>query len=62
MRLMIAALFLSVAIPEADAAGNKGQCKSRCDSSYQFCLNRATTKNAKKSCKADHKTCKSSCR
>jgi len=62
MRLTIAALILTVAIPEAQAAGDKGQCKSRCDSSYQFCLNRATTKNAKKSCKVDRKNCKKTCR
>ena len=62
MRLMLAAVILFAAVPQADAAGNKGQCKTRCDSTYQFCLNRATTKAAKKSCKIDHKSCKTGCR
>jgi hypothetical protein len=29
---------------------------------YQFCLNRTHTKQARKSCKADRKLCKHSCR
>lgn len=62
MRLTIATLILTIAIPEAQAKGDKGQCKSRCDSSYQFCLNRTTTKQAKKSCKLDRKLCKKTCK
>ena len=62
MRLVIAILILAVAGPAAQAKSNKRQCKNRCDSNYQFCINRATTKQARKSCKADRKTCKSSCR
>jgi len=62
MRLTIAALILALAAPAVDAASSKAQCKNRCDSNYQFCMNRATTKNAKKSCKQDRKTCKGSCR
>jgi hypothetical protein len=61
MRLLIAGLILSVA-PTAYAAGPKGQCKNRCDSNYQFCLNRARTKQARKSCKADLKSCKGTCK
>jgi hypothetical protein len=61
MRFAIAALILAVSMP-AFAASRKAQCKNRCDSSYQFCVNRATTKQAKKSCKVDRKNCKGSCR
>ena len=62
MRLIIAALILSVSIPAAEAKSAKGQCKSRCDSDYQFCLKRSTTKQARKSCKTDHKKCKNICK
>jgi hypothetical protein len=61
MRFIVAALILTVAIPEAFASG-KGQCKTRCDSSYQFCVNRSTTKQARKSCKVDRKLCKRTCK
>jgi len=61
MRFSIAALILAVSMP-AFAASRKAQCKNRCDSSYQFCVNRATTKQAKKSCKVDRKNCKGQCR
>jgi hypothetical protein len=61
MRLTVAALILTIATP-AFAASRKSQCKSRCDSNYQFCMNRATTKQSKKSCKADRKSCKSVCK
>lgn len=60
MRLTIAVLIFCVA--PSFAASRKAQCKNRCDSSYQFCMNRARTKQAKKSCKADRKSCKSGCR
>jgi len=62
MRLFIATLILAVAGPAAQATSHKGQCKNRCDSNYQFCMNRATTKQARKSCKVDRKNCKGSCR
>jgi hypothetical protein len=62
MRFLIAALILAVAAPGLHATSSKSQCKTRCDSNYQFCMNRATTKQAKKSCKADRKTCKGNCR
>jgi len=62
MRLAIAALILAVAAPSAHAASKKAQCKNRCDSNYQFCMNRSTTKQAKKSCKADRKNCKGTCK
>jgi hypothetical protein len=65
MRIKIAlpllALIFATAVPEADAKINKGQCKNRCDSNYQFCMNRSTTKQAKKSCKVDRKNCKGNC-
>jgi hypothetical protein len=63
MRFVIAAvLILGVGLPAAEAAGDKGACKSRCDTNYQFCVNRATTKQARKSCKVDRKTCKATCK
>lgn len=64
MRFLIASLILAVTLPaaEAGAPDPKGQCKDRCDSMYQFCLNRTHTKQARKSCKADRKLCKHSCR
>ncbi|HLH39949.1 MAG TPA: hypothetical protein VKX39_12435 [Bryobacteraceae bacterium] len=61
MRLFAAVVVLSLASP-VFAASRKAQCKNRCDANYQFCMNRATTKQAKKSCKADRKSCKSGCR
>lgn len=60
MRLIVAALILTIASP-AFAANRKSQCKSKCDSNYSFCMNRATTKQAKKACKSDRKGCKSGC-
>lgn len=67
MRLLISSLVtLSLLGPldtPAFAGGkNPGACKSRCDTNYQFCVSRAITKAAKKSCKADRKTCKSQCK
>jgi|GraSoiStandDraft_41_1057321.scaffolds.fasta_scaffold03615_4 hypothetical protein len=62
MRFVIAGLILSVALPAAEAGSrNAGQCKARCDSNYQFCQNRSTTKQARKSCRADRKICKKTC-
>lgn len=63
MRFAIAGLILALTLPVAQAKGrvDKGQCKDRCGSNYQFCLSRARTKQARASCKADRKTCKSSC-
>lgn len=61
MRFLIASLILAVGTP-AFAGKNVGACKSRCDSNYQFCVSRAVTKNAKKSCKVDRKACKSQCK
>jgi hypothetical protein len=62
MRFVIATLVLMVALPEADAASRKGQCKNQCDTQYRFCLNRSTTKQARKSCKTLRGSCKGSCR
>jgi len=61
MRFTIAFLILGLALPTADAGGSKAACRNRCDSMYQFCLNRSTTKAARKSCKADFKNCKGQC-
>ncbi len=61
MRLIVATLILALASP-AWARKDNGACKNRCDSTYQFCMSRALTKAAKKSCKADRKTCRSQCR
>jgi hypothetical protein len=62
MRLIIAVVVLSVMIPAAEAKNVRAECKNRCDSSYQFCLNRATTKQAKKACKTDRGKCKNVCK
>ena len=61
MRLVIAGLALLLAAP-AFAKSPKSQCKDRCKTEYKFCLNRSTTKNAKKSCKKDRKLCKGNCK
>jgi hypothetical protein len=61
MRLIVATLILAVAAP-AGSHKDSGACKDRCGSTYQFCMSRAITKNAKKSCKADRKTCRSQCK
>lgn len=62
MRFLIAALMAALLIPvAAQAKSSKGQCKNRCDTNYQFCMNHAITKAAKKSCKADKKNCKGQC-
>lgn len=58
IRFGIAGLLLAVMLPAAEA---KSQCKSRCGGQYQFCLKRATTKQAKKGCKSTRKICKKQC-
>ena len=55
-------LLGALGTPAFAGARDTGACKSRCDSNYQFCSSRAVTKNAKKSCKADRKACKSQCK
>ncbi|HML16104.1 MAG TPA: hypothetical protein VK419_03725 [Bryobacteraceae bacterium] len=62
MRFLIAGLVVSLLIPAAEAASSKAQCQNRCSTNYQFCMNHAVTKAAKKSCKADRKNCKGQCR
>jgi len=63
MRFVITGLILLMGLPAAEAASSpKAQCKDRCSSSYQFCMNRSRTKQARKSCKADRKSCKHTCR
>jgi hypothetical protein len=61
MRFMMAVLILTVSAP-AFAADRKGQCKTRCDGNFQYCMKRATNKQAKKICKTDRKNCKGQCR
>ncbi len=62
MRFLVASLILSIGTPAFAGTKNIDACKSRCDSNYQFCSSRAVTKNAKKSCKADRKVCRSQCK
>ena len=61
MRFLTAILILAVAAP-AWAGKKTAACKNHCDSNYQFCMNRAVTKSAKRSCKADRKNCKGNCK
>lgn len=61
MRFMIAVVVLAFAAP-GYAGKNTDACRSRCDSNYQLCLSRAITKQAKKACKADHKSCRGQCK
>jgi len=60
MRLVIAALTLTLAVPLADA-GSKPGCSNHCDSTYASCLNHAKTKQARKACKTNHKNCQVVC-
>ena len=65
MRFAIAVLILAVTLPSAEAAGKgnpKHQCQTQCDSGYQLCKNRSTTKLARKGCKINRKSCRSVCR
>ncbi len=62
MRFVIAGLILLLSVPAAEAAGPRGQCKTQCNTQYQFCLNRSHTKQARNSCKVSRKNCKSQCR
>lgn len=61
MRFVITGLVLLMGLPAAEAASPKAGCNNRCSSSYQFCLNRSRTKQARKTCKADRKTCTRTC-
>jgi hypothetical protein len=63
MRFAVVVLILGVALPAwaVDKKSPKGQCSDRCQSTYQFCLNRATTKDARKACKVNKKPCKKQC-
>jgi hypothetical protein len=62
MRFLVASLILSIGTPAFAGRKNTDACRSRCDTNYQFCMSRAVTKNAKKTCKVDRKACKSQCR
>ncbi len=61
MRFAIAGLITALTLPAVQAASPKGQCKIRCSSMYRFCLKNASTKQARKSCKATRKGCKGQC-
>jgi hypothetical protein len=61
LRFGIAGLLLAVMLPAAEAKSPKSQCKDRCGGQYQFCLRRATTKQARNGCKTVRKTCKKQC-
>jgi hypothetical protein len=61
MRFAIAGLLLAMTLPAANARNYKKECKDHCVSQYKFCLNRSTTKGARKACKAERKVCKSHC-
>ena len=61
MRFIVAMVVVALAAP-AWAGSGTSACKSRCDSTYKFCMSRAITKTAKKSCKTDRKNCKGQCR
>lgn len=62
MRILIAGMILAIAVPAGYAKGNKGQCKTQCNSMYHFCMGRSLTKQARKACKAQHKMCRSHCK
>jgi hypothetical protein len=61
MRFLIAALVFLMAVPAGDAKSVKSQCMDRCQVNYKFCLNRATTKNGQRQCKAERKNCHGTC-
>jgi len=62
MRFAIATLSLALTIPAVEAAQSpKSQCKTRCGSMYRFCLTNATTKQARKACKATRSRCAGQC-
>lgn len=64
MQIVRAAILCLLALPvaQAGAAKPKSQCKNTCKSSYTLCMKRSNTKNAKKACKAQSKSCKKGCR
>ena len=62
MRLRTTTVLLALLLPALQAASKPAQCKKRCDSNYDYCMSRAITKQAKKICKADHKTCRVTCK
>jgi hypothetical protein len=51
---------LTISAVEA-AQSPKSQCKTRCGSMYRFCLTNATTKQARKACKATRSRCAGQC-
>lgn len=62
MRVMTVSLIVALATPVFSGTKSPSTCKSHCDSNYQFCMSRATTKSAKKACKTDRKNCKGQCK
>jgi hypothetical protein len=63
MRIAAVGLILGLALPAwaADKTPPKEQCTDRCATNYEFCQNRATTKDARKACKVNKKACKKQC-
>jgi hypothetical protein len=54
-------LIMLAAIPSMEAKSATAQCRKRCVVEYKFCLNRSTTKQARRECKVLEKTCKGTC-
>jgi hypothetical protein len=62
MRFAIAVLIVALTMPAAEAAQSpNSQCKTRCGSMYRFCLTSASTKQARKACKATRSRCAGQC-
>lgn len=53
-------MLLAGALPLAEAAP-KRNCGDRCENDYDSCMARANNHNARKACKANHKSCKRAC-
>jgi hypothetical protein len=60
MRAYIAAAILT-ALTLTAAPSQQKQCKSSCDVSYNFCMQRAIGKQGRKTCAANRATCKKGC-
>lgn len=61
MRFAIASLLVLAGLPAMAADSPQKACEKSCSARYKFCMNAATTKQMKKSCKTTRKTCKKGC-
>jgi len=63
MRMVTLGMILGLAIPAwaGDKRPPKQVCGDRCSSTYEFCQARASTKDARKSCKINRKNCQKQC-